>query len=169
MTLTSAGQLWQKVGVFVPAFETAHHISLNTDGATRQRTRRLRKCAQEGDEKRPPLRWLSSAARNWLRFLARSHCAASLRNWGFGTASIPAIYQAIRTLFSARRRVFCDGDFWHGRDWLWMQRKLLLRHNAIYWIAKIGSNRERDRAVSRTLAKAGWQQGQRAFYTNWAS
>jgi DNA mismatch endonuclease (patch repair protein) len=58
---------------------------------------------------------------------------------------------------TAKVVVFCDGDFWHGRDWVRMKRKLLRRHNAIYWIAKIGSNRERDRAVSRTLVKAGWQ------------
>ena len=52
--------------------------------------------------------------------------------------------------------VFCDGDFWHGRDWVRLKRYLLRRHNASYWIAKIASNRKRDRAVSRKLAKAGW-------------
>jgi DNA mismatch endonuclease Vsr len=43
---------------------------------------------------------------------------------------------------TAKIVVFCDGDFWHGRDWVKLKRKLLRRHNANYWIAKIASNRE---------------------------
>jgi len=58
---------------------------------------------------------------------------------------------------TAKIAVFCDGDFWHGRDWLRLKRELLRRHNAIYWIAKIARNRERDRKVSRELVRAGWQ------------
>jgi G:T-mismatch repair DNA endonuclease (very short patch repair protein) len=38
-----------------------------------------------------------------------------------------------------------------------LKHKLLRRHNPNYWIAKIASNRERDREVSRMLAKAGWK------------
>jgi DNA mismatch endonuclease (patch repair protein) len=56
----------------------------------------------------------------------------------------------------ARVVIFCDGDFWHGRDWVRLKRNLLRRHNASYWIAKIKRNRARDREVSRKLAKAGW-------------
>jgi DNA mismatch endonuclease, patch repair protein len=57
---------------------------------------------------------------------------------------------------SAKIVVFCDGDFWHGRNWPMLKRKLLRRHNASYWIAKIRRNRQRDTAVSRKLVKAGW-------------
>jgi DNA mismatch endonuclease (patch repair protein) len=57
---------------------------------------------------------------------------------------------------TAKVVVFCDGDFWHGRNWARLKRNLLRRHNASYWIAKIASNRKRDRAVSRALAKTGW-------------
>jgi len=57
---------------------------------------------------------------------------------------------------AAKVAVFCDGDFWHGRSWARLKRNLLRRHNASYWIAKIASNRERDRAVSKALAKTGW-------------
>lgn len=58
---------------------------------------------------------------------------------------------------SARIAVFCDGDFWHGRDWPRLRRKLLRRHNAAYWIAKISRNRKRDREVTRELRRLGWQ------------
>jgi DNA mismatch endonuclease (patch repair protein) len=57
---------------------------------------------------------------------------------------------------TARVAVFCDGDFWHGRHWVRLKRYLSRRHNGEYWIAKIARNRERDRDISRKLAKAGW-------------
>jgi DNA mismatch endonuclease (patch repair protein) len=57
---------------------------------------------------------------------------------------------------SAKVVVFCDGDFWHGRNWGRLKRNLLRRHNASYWVAKIARNRDRDREVSGRLAKAGW-------------
>ena len=57
---------------------------------------------------------------------------------------------------TARVVVFCDGDFWHGRDWARLKRRLLRRHNASYWVAKIARNRKRDREVSRGLLKTGW-------------
>lgn len=56
----------------------------------------------------------------------------------------------------ARVVVFCDGDFWHGRDWPRLRRELARRHNAGYWIAKIARNRQRDRAQSRVLTREGW-------------
>src|SRR5262245_59526580 len=39
-----------------------------------------------------------------------------------------------------RIAVFCDGDFWHGRDWSTRKRKLLTGWNAEYWVAKIERN-----------------------------
>jgi DNA mismatch endonuclease (patch repair protein) len=53
--------------------------------------------------------------------------------------------------------VFCDGDFWHGRD-LDSRLALLARgHNASYWIEKIPTNVRRDRAISDRLGAEGWQ------------
>ena len=52
--------------------------------------------------------------------------------------------------------VFCDGDFWHGNDWRRLRRQLLRRHNADYWIAKIGRNRDRDVETMRKLQGDGW-------------
>ena len=55
-----------------------------------------------------------------------------------------------------RVAVFCDGDFWHGRDWPSRRRKLLRGHNADYWVAKLQANRRRDRRHDRELERAGW-------------
>lgn len=56
----------------------------------------------------------------------------------------------------ARLVVFCDGDFWHGRDWRRRRRKLAAGTNAPYWIAKIKANRARDRRHTAALETAGW-------------
>jgi DNA mismatch endonuclease (patch repair protein) len=55
-----------------------------------------------------------------------------------------------------RVAVFCDGDFWHGRDWARRRAKLMKGSNSNYWIAKIGGNRTRDRRVSQSLRLLGW-------------
>ncbi len=52
--------------------------------------------------------------------------------------------------------VFCDGDFWHGRNWKVLHRQLRARHNSDYWMAKIARNRVRDRANTARLQEAGW-------------
>jgi DNA mismatch endonuclease (patch repair protein) len=60
-------------------------------------------------------------------------------------------------VFSRRRVVvFCDGDFWHGREWPQLRRKLRRRSNADYWIAKIRTNRTRDRRQTALLLAQGW-------------
>ncbi len=52
--------------------------------------------------------------------------------------------------------VFCDGDFWHGRNWSLRRRRLARGSHPRYWIAKIKRNRERDREVVRSLRQLGW-------------
>lgn len=52
--------------------------------------------------------------------------------------------------------VFCDGDFWHGRDWPARRETLSRGSNAEYWTTKIGRNRERDWEQSRALMQDGW-------------
>ena len=53
--------------------------------------------------------------------------------------------------------VFCDGDFWHGRDLTRRLQKLARGHNAPYWMAKIRSNVDRDHRVGRLLRDSGWK------------
>jgi DNA mismatch endonuclease (patch repair protein) len=52
--------------------------------------------------------------------------------------------------------VFCDGDFWHGRDLAVRLAKLAKGHNAPYWVAKIQTNVARDRRHDAALAANGW-------------
>lgn len=56
----------------------------------------------------------------------------------------------------ARVVVFCDGDYWHGRNLKQRLARLEAGHNATYWVAKISSNVERDRRVTAALASEGW-------------
>ena len=52
--------------------------------------------------------------------------------------------------------VFCDGDFWHGRNWSDLQPKLRDGSNGAYWVEKIRSNMERDRVTTERLQREGW-------------
>ncbi len=58
---------------------------------------------------------------------------------------------------SNRLVVFCDGDFWHGRNWVARRRMLKRGSNSAYWVAKIKGNRERDRLQMRALIRGGWR------------
>jgi DNA mismatch endonuclease (patch repair protein) len=58
---------------------------------------------------------------------------------------------------SARVAVFCDGDFWHGRNWRRLSSQLHNRANPGYWLRKIESNRTRDRRTTAALTKLGWR------------
>jgi DNA mismatch endonuclease (patch repair protein) len=57
---------------------------------------------------------------------------------------------------AARLAVFCDGDFWHGRNWPKLRKQLTTRANSDYWIAKIRRNRARDRSQTLELSRLGW-------------
>ncbi len=53
--------------------------------------------------------------------------------------------------------IFCDGDFWHGRNWTKLQAALRRRANQSYWIAKIAANKARDERTRRAIRRRGWQ------------
>lgn len=69
-------------------------------------------------------------------------------------ASLPG--QPDMVFHAARVVVFCDGDFWHGRDWKTRRRKLRRGANAAYWTAKIARNIQRDQEHTARLNQAGW-------------
>ena len=50
--------------------------------------------------------------------------------------------------------IFCDGEFWHGKDWL--KKKSSIKSNRDYWIEKIERNRSRDRMNEWALNCLGW-------------
>lgn len=58
---------------------------------------------------------------------------------------------------AAKVAVFCDGDFWHGRHWQNLKKKLSVGVNSSYWMAKIAANRKRDKRIEAELSKAGWR------------
>ena len=60
-------------------------------------------------------------------------------------------------VFSRERVVvFCDGDFWHGRNWRKLSRKLRVGANGIYWLEKISTNMRRDRRNNKVLERENW-------------
>ena len=52
--------------------------------------------------------------------------------------------------------VFCDGEFFHGKDWEVLKPRLEKSNNSEYWIKKISYNMERDDEVNKKLLFEGW-------------
>jgi DNA mismatch endonuclease (patch repair protein) len=50
--------------------------------------------------------------------------------------------------------IFCDGEFWHGKDW--NNKKETLKENKEYWISKIEKNIDRDNEIDAILFQKGW-------------
>jgi len=53
-----------------------------------------------------------------------------------------------------RIAIFCDGEFWHGKDW--DKKRDRIRNNRDYWINKIERNIKRDNEINRKLCVLGW-------------
>ncbi|MDD5572025.1 MAG: very short patch repair endonuclease [Bacteroidales bacterium] len=51
--------------------------------------------------------------------------------------------------------VFCDSEFWHGKNWKHTNKKI--KSNRRYWIKKIERNIQRDKEVKKQLKKDGWK------------
>ena len=52
--------------------------------------------------------------------------------------------------------VFCDGEFFHGKDWKLMREKLETSNNGEFWIKKISRNIEHDDEVDKELTYMGY-------------
>lgn len=52
--------------------------------------------------------------------------------------------------------VFCDGEFFHGKDWNQLQVKLKNSNNSEYWLKKIQRNINRDYEVEQEIRAQGW-------------
>ncbi len=52
--------------------------------------------------------------------------------------------------------IFCDSEFFHGKDWDKLKLQLQRGNNADYWIKKIERNRQRDRENEKKLMFLGW-------------
>ena len=52
--------------------------------------------------------------------------------------------------------IFCDSEFFHGKDWEVLKPRLEKGNNGEFWISKISRNRERDDEINRKLLFMGW-------------
>ena len=52
--------------------------------------------------------------------------------------------------------IFCDGEFFHGKDWEVLRVRLENSNNSDFWISKISRNRQRDDEINKKLLFMGW-------------
>ena len=52
--------------------------------------------------------------------------------------------------------IFCDSEFFHGKDWEVLKPRLERGDNSQYWVRKIARNRERDDEINKRLLFEGW-------------
>ena len=53
--------------------------------------------------------------------------------------------------------IFCDSEFFHGKDWEMLQSRLQKSKTGKYWINKIQRNIERDTETDKELRFLGWK------------
>ena len=59
-------------------------------------------------------------------------------------------------LTKQRVAIFCDSEFFHGKDWEKLKLRLENGRNSSFWIKKIARNMERDAEVEKTLKANEW-------------
>lgn len=52
--------------------------------------------------------------------------------------------------------IFCDSEFFHGKDWEVLKPRLLRGENGEFWVKKISKNLKRDDEVNKRLLFMGW-------------
>lgn len=52
--------------------------------------------------------------------------------------------------------IFCDSEFFHGKDWEVLKPKLEKGNNSEYWVNKIARNMKRDKEKDQALLFLGW-------------
>ena len=55
-----------------------------------------------------------------------------------------------------RIAIFCDSEFFHGKEWKQLKLKLENGNNSTYWIKKISRNIQRDRENGQALRNLEW-------------
>ena len=55
-----------------------------------------------------------------------------------------------------RIAIFCDSEFFHGKDWEVLKPRLQKSNNSEFWINKISRNIARDDEVNKSLLFNGW-------------
>ena len=67
---------------------------------------------------------------------------------------IPGSPDIVRTKYKIA--IFCDGEFFHGKDWEVLKPRLEKSNNSEFWIKKISRNLERDDEINKKLLSMGW-------------
>lgn len=52
--------------------------------------------------------------------------------------------------------IFCDGEFFHGKDWEILRPRLQRGNNPEFWVKKIEKNMQRDDENDKKLLFLGW-------------
>lgn len=52
--------------------------------------------------------------------------------------------------------IFCDSEFFHGKDWEVLKPQLEKGNNANFWIEKISKNQQHDDDINKQLQFLGW-------------
>lgn len=52
--------------------------------------------------------------------------------------------------------IFCDSEFFHGKDWEVLKPRIEAENNSEYWMKKITRNMERDDENNKQLLFLGW-------------
>jgi len=52
--------------------------------------------------------------------------------------------------------IFCDGEFFHGKDWEVLKPRLEKSNNSDFWISKISRNMEWDAEINKKLLFTRW-------------
>lgn len=52
--------------------------------------------------------------------------------------------------------IFCDSEFFHGKDWEVLKPRLEKGNNSEYWVKKIERNRKHDQEINKQLLYLGW-------------
>jgi len=55
-----------------------------------------------------------------------------------------------------RIAIFCDSEFFHGKDWEVLKPRLEKGDNSNYWVNKISRNIDRDDEINKKLLFMGW-------------
>lgn len=76
---------------------------------------------------------------------------SGIRGWKLSPRDVPG--RPDFAFLSKRVLVFVDGCFWHGCA----RCDRMPTSNIAYWRTKIGRNRDRDKATTALLRRAGWR------------
>ena len=67
---------------------------------------------------------------------------------------LPGIPDIVLTRYKIA--IFCDSEFFHGKDWEFLKLRLERGNNPEYWINKIQRNIQRDLEKDHALQYLGW-------------